>query len=293
MRPRILRYIVGKETLERRIEERKAQKREERRKWAERAAMVGQDAEDASSLKGELVQPPKQMSWATRVLQCFHLWGLGEQKLVVFLYAVLNALIYVFGFCSNLGLGFKGSVGFPIAKGAGYMLDLNFAILILPTLKSLQTAMRHVSAPREWMPIDDPISFHIVVAEFILVGTLVHVGGHAAHMLAIATAPPLQHCVAWLPAAQTLGGMNSSLNSSSQGLGSSGSALGASWMGNSCQSLGQFPTTSWLGTPHGASGVASTTLATALTHKAIATPRMEPMANMGLSEAAPVMAIAG
>ena len=38
------------------------------------------------------------------------------------------------------GLGFQASVAYPLAKGAGFALDMDLAILLLPTLKSLQTA---------------------------------------------------------------------------------------------------------------------------------------------------------
>ena len=40
------------------------------------------------------------------------------------------------------GLGFQESFAFPMAKGAGFALDMDLAILLLPTLKSLQTALR-------------------------------------------------------------------------------------------------------------------------------------------------------
>ena len=77
-------------------------------------------------------------------------------------------MVFVIGFLSNLNGGFRGSWAYPFAKamfvigtksqrihsdsnvgyceflmqGGGYSMDLNFAMLVLPTLKSLQTATR-------------------------------------------------------------------------------------------------------------------------------------------------------
>lgn len=47
----------------------------------------------------------------------------------------------------------------PLVQGGGYAMDLNFALLVLPTLKSLQTTMR-------WKIVtdDDPVvNMYIVV----------------------------------------------------------------------------------------------------------------------------------
>lgn len=83
-------------------------------------------------------------------------------------YGLLNVIVFVIGFLSNLNGGFRGSWAYPFAKamfvigtksqrihssvgylyceflmqGGGYSMDLNFAMLVLPTLKSLQTATR-------------------------------------------------------------------------------------------------------------------------------------------------------
>ena len=74
-------------------------------------------------------------------------------------YGLLNIVVFIIGFLSNLSGGFRGSWAYPFAKagtifqpsgfplqisgqGGGYSMDLNFAMLVLPTLKSLQTATR-------------------------------------------------------------------------------------------------------------------------------------------------------
>ena len=70
------------------------------------------------------------------------------------------------GLLSNLAGGFQGSWAYPFAKapsrplrrekseGGGYSMGLNFAMLVLPTLKSLQTATRRMNSSREWIPAD-------------------------------------------------------------------------------------------------------------------------------------------
>ncbi|CAJ1433321.1 unnamed protein product [Effrenium voratum] len=52
--------------------------------------------------------------------------------------------------------------------------------------------MRRVSSSREWVPIDDPINFHIVIASFTMMGAFIHICGHVVHMYLIRTAPLIQ-----------------------------------------------------------------------------------------------------
>ena len=108
------------------------------------------------------------------------------------MFAILNVLVFTIGFLSNLSGGFKKSWAFPIAKGGGYAMDLNFSLLVLPTLKSLQTTMRRVGSSREWVPIDDPINFHIVIAMFTMIASAIHIGGHCVHMYLIRSSPIIQ-----------------------------------------------------------------------------------------------------
>ncbi|CAE7041982.1 RBOHG [Symbiodinium natans] len=90
-------------------------------------------------------------------------------------------------------LGFEESFAYPLAKGAGFALDLDLALLLLPTLKSLQTALRGKGGrAREWIPLDDPISFHIAVATLIAINSIIHVGSHVIHINHIAGSPVLQ-----------------------------------------------------------------------------------------------------
>jgi len=185
-RPRILRWVLKEARHEELVELRRQAVAEQRRDWARRAQG------DVEGGAAEHVALPEQVSWLQSVTRCCARFGFGQNRLTTLLYASLNLVVFLIGFLSNLEGGFKGSWAFPVAKGGGYSMDLNFAMLVLPTLKSLQTAMRGVTSSREWIPIDDPIAFHITVASFIVVGAVVHIAGHVVHMYAIHTAPFLQ-----------------------------------------------------------------------------------------------------
>eukprot|EP00438_Fugacium_kawagutii_P014091 Skav231794 [mRNA] locus=scaffold734:99355:104163:+ [translate_table: standard] len=118
--------------------------------------------------------------------------GFGEQRQTTLMYGLLNVIVFAIGFVSNLNGGFKGSWAYPVAKGGGYSMDLNFAMLVLPTLKSLQTAGRRMHSSREWIPTDDPINFHMVIAGFTFLGAFIHIAAHCVHAYKIHIAPVMQ-----------------------------------------------------------------------------------------------------
>ncbi|CAJ1336574.1 unnamed protein product [Effrenium voratum] len=191
-RPRLLHWVLRKATMERLLEERRQLVAKQRKEWAKKANAHAADEEGADVGAAEVALPEEQVTWFQGLTRCFRKCGFGEQQLTTFMFGVLNVLVFAIGFLSNLSGGFQKSWAFPIAKGGGYSMDLNFALLILPTLKSLQTTMRRVSSSREWVPIDDPINFHIVIASFTMLGAFVHIAGHCVHMYLIRTAPLIQ-----------------------------------------------------------------------------------------------------
>jgi hypothetical protein len=199
-RPRILRWMVKKETLDARLEERKKIKDEKQRKWDDMLASMDNDVEAAAGGRASAGSAQSMMnmarptefsgqSWSSRCIRMCARCGLHEQRLTTTMFLLVNVCVFLIGSLSNLTGGFGGSAAYPLAKGAGYTMDLNFAVLVLPTLKSVQTAMRRASNSRDWMPIDDPIAFHITVAVFIGLGSVVHVVCHCVHIWTIASAP--------------------------------------------------------------------------------------------------------
>ncbi|CAL0304825.1 unnamed protein product [Lupinus luteus] len=67
----------------------------------------------------------------------------------------------------------------PIAKGAAETLKLNMALILLPVCGNTLTWLRSTRA-RKFVPFDDNINFHKMIAVAILVGVAVHACTHLA-----------------------------------------------------------------------------------------------------------------
>ena len=190
-RPRLLNLFLSRRAMDSLVEERRQIVAQQRREWAKKANAHAVDEEGAVD-SADVALPEETLTWFQAINRCFRRCGIGEQRLTTLMYAVLNILVFVIGFLSNLRGGFHESWAYPMAKGGGYSMDLNFAMLILPTLKSLQTTMRRVSSSREWIPIDDPIAFHVVIASYTMLSAAIHIAGHCVHIYLIKTAPTIQ-----------------------------------------------------------------------------------------------------
>ncbi|OLP88326.1 Protein DD3-3 [Symbiodinium microadriaticum] len=190
-RPRLLNLFLSRRAMDSLVEERRQIVAQQRREWAKKANAHAVDEEGAAD-SADVALPEETLTWFQAINRCFRRCGIGEQRLTTLMYAVLNILVFVIGFLSNLRGGFHESWAYPMAKGGGYSMDLNFAMLILPTLKSLQTTMRRVSSSREWIPIDDPIAFHVVIASYTMLSAAIHIAGHCVHIYLIKTAPTIQ-----------------------------------------------------------------------------------------------------
>lgn len=191
-RPRLLLWILSKATMDRLVEERRQLVAQRRREWAKKANAHCGDEEGGTDKAAEVALPEESLSWFQSITRCFRKCGLGEQQLTTFILFLMNVVVFAIGFLSNMSGGFKKSWAYPCAKGGGYAMDLNFALLVLPTLKSLQTTMRRVGSSREWVPIDDPINFHIVIAMFTMIAAAIHIAGHCVHAYLIRAAPTIQ-----------------------------------------------------------------------------------------------------
>ncbi|KAI3830607.1 hypothetical protein MKX03_016439 [Papaver bracteatum] len=66
---------------------------------------------------------------------------------------------------------------FATAKGAAETLKFNMALILLPVCRNMLTWLRSTRA-RLFVPFDDNINFHKVVASAIAVGIAVHTGNH-------------------------------------------------------------------------------------------------------------------
>ncbi|WOL19832.1 respiratory burst oxidase [Canna indica] len=76
-----------------------------------------------------------------------------------------RAAFHVMGYC------------LPTAKGAAETLKLNMALVLLPVCRNTLTWLRSTRA-RLFVPFDDNITFHKMIATAIVVGILLHAGNH-------------------------------------------------------------------------------------------------------------------
>lgn len=65
------------------------------------------------------------------------------------------------------------------AKGAAETLKLNMALILLPVCRNMLTWLRSTRA-RLFIPFDDNINFHKIIACAIAIGVMVHAGTHLA-----------------------------------------------------------------------------------------------------------------
>ncbi|KAM1528881.1 hypothetical protein ACFX1Z_018158 [Malus domestica] len=67
----------------------------------------------------------------------------------------------------------------PVAKGAAETLKLNMALILLPVCRNMLTWLRSTRA-RCFIPFDDNINFHKIIAFAIAIGIIIHAGNHLA-----------------------------------------------------------------------------------------------------------------
>jgi hypothetical protein len=193
--------MASPETIERKENERRAYIEEERRMLLGSGASSQDESRgpapaslDVYEATGDFAVPWEKYGrpGKERCLKALACCGLGEgQQLFVVAYLALNLALFLAGYGTHYS--WDASSAYPVAKGGGYMLDLNLAIVILPTLKSLQTALHGKGGiAREWIPLDDPIKFHRTIAWMVSLSTFIHVFGHVWSMIEVASSAPMQ-----------------------------------------------------------------------------------------------------
>ncbi|CAE7406509.1 DD3-3, partial [Symbiodinium pilosum] len=123
-RPRILNWVVGKERMARLVEQRRVIVAQQRKEWAKKANAHAVDEEGAEGPAAEVALPEESMTWFQSIKRCFRKCGVGEQQLTTLMYAVLNVLVFLIGFLSNMKGGFHESWAYPIAKAARGQVDV-------------------------------------------------------------------------------------------------------------------------------------------------------------------------
>ncbi|KAG0491738.1 hypothetical protein HPP92_005136 [Vanilla planifolia] len=100
---------------------------------------------------------------------------------VVALWVVAMAALFSWKFAEYLQRPEFEVMGYclPTAKGAAETLKLNMALVLLPVCRITLTWLRSTGA-RLFVPFDESISFHKVIAVAIVLGIVLHAGNHLA-----------------------------------------------------------------------------------------------------------------
>ncbi|TKY72908.1 Respiratory burst oxidase-like protein E [Spatholobus suberectus] len=126
------------------------------------------------------MRPRNEIQRFCRTLQCLALeyWRRGW---ILLLWLVTTACLFTWKFYQykNRSTFQVMSYCIPIAKGAAETLKLNMALILLPVCRNTLTWLRSTGA-RKFVPFDDNISFHKMIAFAIVVGIAVHAGNHLA-----------------------------------------------------------------------------------------------------------------
>ncbi|KAG2303287.1 hypothetical protein Bca52824_031938 [Brassica carinata] len=133
-----------------------------------------------STPRRSLIKPRHAVRKCKQTLQCLVLdnW---QRIWVLLLWVIAMAVLFAWKF-----LQYRDKAGFKVmgyclttAKGAAETLKLNMALVLLPVCRNTLTWLRSTRA-RAFVPFDDNINFHKIIACAIVIGILVHAGTHLA-----------------------------------------------------------------------------------------------------------------
>ncbi|XP_077236456.1 riboflavin synthase-like superfamily protein isoform X2 [Tasmannia lanceolata] len=104
-----------------------------------------------------------------------------QKAWIIFLWVVAMAALFAWKFIQYKNRASFQVMGYCLttAKGAAETLKLNMALILLPVCRNTLTWLRSTRA-RLFVPFDDNINFHRVIAFAIAVGIIVHAGNHLA-----------------------------------------------------------------------------------------------------------------
>ncbi|XP_073010095.1 respiratory burst oxidase homolog protein E-like [Typha latifolia] len=104
-----------------------------------------------------------------------------RRLLVVALWVAAMAAVFLWKFVQYRRRAAFHVMGYclPTAKGAAETLKLNMALVLLPVCRNTLTWLRSTWA-RFFVPFDDNITFHKMIATAIVVGITLHAGNHLA-----------------------------------------------------------------------------------------------------------------
>ncbi|XP_074582137.1 respiratory burst oxidase homolog protein E-like [Curcuma longa] len=104
-----------------------------------------------------------------------------QRAWVVALWMITMAALFAWKFAQYRHRSAFRVMGYclPVAKGAAETLKLNMALVLFPVCRNTLTWLRSTRA-RLFVPFDDNITFHKMIATAIVIGILLHAGNHLA-----------------------------------------------------------------------------------------------------------------
>uniref|UniRef100_A0A1J3IPJ5 Respiratory burst oxidase-like protein E n=1 Tax=Noccaea caerulescens TaxID=107243 RepID=A0A1J3IPJ5_NOCCA len=133
-----------------------------------------------STPRRSLIRPRHVVRKCREKLQCLFLdnW---QRSWVLLLWVIIMAILFVWKFLQYRDKAAFKVMGYCLstAKGAAETLKLNMALVLLPVCRNTLTWLRSTRA-RAFVPFDDNINFHKIIACAIVIGILVHAGTHLA-----------------------------------------------------------------------------------------------------------------
>ncbi|PRQ47080.1 putative NAD(P)H oxidase (H(2)O(2)-forming) [Rosa chinensis] len=125
-------------------------------------------------------RPKNLLRRLNRSLQCLILDNL-QRGWILLLWIVAMASLFAWKFYQYRNKAAFEVIGYclPVAKGAAETLKLNMALILLPVCRNTLTWLRSTRA-RFFIPFDDNINFHKMIAFAIAIGIIVHAGNHVA-----------------------------------------------------------------------------------------------------------------
>ncbi|XP_062148530.1 respiratory burst oxidase homolog protein E isoform X2 [Alnus glutinosa] len=125
-------------------------------------------------------RPKNMMRRVTATIRCLILenWRRGW---ILLLWLIAMAGLFTWKFNQYRNRAAFQVLGYclPTAKGAAETLKLNMALILVPVCRNTLTWLRSTRA-RSFVPFDDNINFHKVIAFAIVIGVLLHAGTHMA-----------------------------------------------------------------------------------------------------------------
>ncbi|XP_041005443.1 respiratory burst oxidase homolog protein E isoform X1 [Juglans microcarpa x Juglans regia] len=126
------------------------------------------------------LRPKNAMRRATETLRCLIIenWQRGW---ILLLWLLTMAGLFAWKFNQYRSRAAFQAMGYCLAtaKGAAETLKLNMALILLPVCRNTLTWLRSTRA-RSFVPFDDNINFHKMIACAIAIGVFLHAGNHLA-----------------------------------------------------------------------------------------------------------------